>query len=184
MNGSGQDWDWAGAGLQRLDRLWRLGIGLVWLALGWCGSAAGEPILSRPYWFDQPIEWAGATAPALVETELLQQALRPDKSPDPSGQVTAVEAFIQAYPQSPWTPSLRNNLGQYYREHGQYTLALAQWGKSWEATKAEGDFHSRCLAEYALAQCTRLLAMLGRVADLAGSRNSIIGSRNHHGSCA
>jgi hypothetical protein len=73
---------------------------------------------------------------------------------------------VVTYPDSPWVPSLRINLGKYYRDNGQYTLALEHWEAAWEATKHYPAGEGKKVADYALAHWTRLLAGLGRVETL------------------
>jgi YD repeat-containing protein len=76
--------------------------------------------------------------------------------------IRALELFVETYPNSVWTPSLRNNLAFYYRNKGRYSLALAHWENAWETTKLADLGNAKAVADFALAHYTRLLASLGR----------------------
>jgi len=53
-------------------------------------------------------------------------------------------------------------LGRYYYDLGRYTLALAHWELAWHATKDYPNGNGKIVADYVLANWTRLLAQLGR----------------------
>jgi hypothetical protein len=72
------------------------------------------------------------------------------------------EAFIEAYPGSAWTPSIRCNLAFRYRELGRNTLALEHWAAAWDATAEAQDPGGKRVADFTLVYWTRLLASLGR----------------------
>ena len=72
--------------------------------------------------FRTPLEIVG-TASAAGESKALLAALGQFKGNIKSG-LAASEAFLKSYPDSPWAPSLRVNLAEYYRANGQYSLAL------------------------------------------------------------
>ena len=84
-----------------------------------------------------------------------------------AAEVEALEGFVEAHPNSPWTPSLRASLGRYQRDRGRYTLALKHWEAAWRATGEADSGPAREIAEYTLVHWTRLLASLGRVEQLA-----------------
>ncbi len=74
-----------------------------------------------------------------------------------------LEVFRNTYTNSPWAPSLDAVLGRHYFEMGRYTLALEHWELAWEATKNFPTGNGKQVADYALANWTRLLASLGRL---------------------
>jgi RHS repeat-associated protein len=78
------------------------------------------------------------------------------------------EKFIADYPNSPWAPSLRANLGRYYREHGLYTRALEHWQAAWDATHTATNGPAKGVADFTFAYWTSLLASLGRMDTLKG----------------
>jgi RHS repeat-associated protein len=77
-----------------------------------------------------------------------------------------LESFAEENPSSPWTPSLRANLGWYYFEEGSYTKALDQMERAWMATKDHKIGPGKRIADYALAHWTRFLLALGRLEQL------------------
>lgn len=66
-----------------------------------------------------------------------------------------------------WTPSLRNTLGFHYRVTGYYSRALRHSSAVWEEARKAEDGTTKEVADFALAQLTRLLASLGRKEQLA-----------------
>ena len=109
----------------------------------------GRKISAAPL-FSQRVMWVGTTAPDASETGDLYVAmgLDPDRKVNP---ISSIEGFIQAHPDSPWTPSLRANLARYYRTIGKYGVALDYWQKAWDATKSLDDANARKVADYTLA---------------------------------
>jgi len=99
-------------------------------------------------------------APSGDQSKSLLAALRQFNTNIKSG-LTASEAFLRQYPNSPWAPSLRVNLAEYYRESGRYSLALEHWEKAWLATKQSSDVACQKLAVRAFAGWTHLLASIG-----------------------
>jgi RHS repeat-associated protein len=120
-----------------------------------------ERIMSAPV-FETPLVFVGNQPPDLVEAATLWVTIDVMRQQGPGVGVPLLEEFIQAYTNSVWNPSLRNNLGFYYRNLGRYSLALDHWLASWEATKTLQDSNGRAVADFALAHLTRLLASLGR----------------------
>src|SRR5439155_14586305 len=78
-----------------------------------------------------------------------------------------IESFIEAYPNSAWAPSLHANLGRFYLDRGRMSLALEHWEAAWLATRRYPDGSGKLVADYTLANWTRLLASLGRYETLA-----------------
>ncbi|MCZ7636841.1 MAG: cysteine peptidase family C39 domain-containing protein [Verrucomicrobia bacterium] len=82
--------------------------------------------------------------------------------------IPALEAFLEAYPDSVWMPSLRNHLAVHYERRGRYSLALEHWQAVWTATEAVPAGEARHQADLALARWTRLLCGLGEISRLHG----------------
>lgn len=87
-------------------------------------------------------------------------------------EIASLETFVATAPASPWTPSLRANLGKYQRLHGRHSLALEHWEAAWEATKHYRSGHGKMVADFVLAHWTRLLASLGRYESLESIFNA------------
>ncbi|MCL5099169.1 MAG: cysteine peptidase family C39 domain-containing protein, partial [Candidatus Omnitrophica bacterium] len=100
------------------------------------------------------------------ETQALALIFASISSREPDRLCAALEDFIAASPHSPWTPSLRINLGKYYRNNGQYSLAFQHWAAAWEATQEYARGPGKHVADYALAHWTRLLVSLGQLDTL------------------
>lgn len=119
--------------------------------------------LNRPGFFAQSLVPVGdSITPNQPDTLALAAILSSFPSSDPEPLIQALEEFIATNPQSPWTPCLRNNLGQYYRINGRYSLALQHWEAVWEATKQIAGGQGKRIGDYALAHWTRLLVSLGQ----------------------
>jgi YD repeat-containing protein len=78
----------------------------------------------------------------------------------------ALEQFVSNYPVSPWTLSLRANLGRYYYEHGRYSLALQILQDVWQQTGQATEGPAKRVADFTFAYLTRALASLGRLETL------------------
>jgi len=155
--------------------------------------------------FPEPLVWVGEHAPETAESEallaILGQLQRELADPIPvkivttnAGIITAtykrapihypvLEQFISQHPDSPWTPSLRANLAEWYREQGRYTLALEHWEKAWAATKGLSS-NATGVADFTIAHWTSLLASLGRVDTLREIFAEIKGARPAKAPCS
>jgi len=98
---------------------------------------------------------AGAADPDAVQREIIEATIQ------------ELEQFLADYPDSPWVPSLRANLGAFYRKSGRYGWALQHLEAAWQLTQPAPEGSAKAIADYALAHWTRLLAHLGRAETLA-----------------
>jgi RHS repeat-associated protein len=112
--------------------------------------------------FTHPIVYVGDQPPDATESQDLSSAIDVMRLNGPGIGLPALELFVETYPDSVWTPSLRNNLAYHYRNKGRYTLALAHWATVWETMKLADAGRAKEVADFALAHLTRLLASLGR----------------------
>jgi len=78
----------------------------------------------------------------------------------------ALEKYVTENPVSPWTPSLRANLAEYYYDHARPTPALQHWEAVWDACRSLEDANGKYVADFALAHWSRALATHGQVAAL------------------
>jgi len=124
-----------------------------------------ERIMQAPV-FENPLVYIGELPPDPNESQDLWSAIDVLRQYGPSTGIPALELFIQSYSNSVWTPSLRNDLGFYYRNKGRYSLALEHWEAAWETTRLADSGSAKAVADFALAHYTRLLASLGRVETL------------------
>ena len=115
----------------------------------------------------QPFVWVGNQPPDEAESLALWIVLDNWRANGYQAGADDIESFIEAYPNSAWTPSLHANLGRVYLDRGRMSLALEHWEAAWLATRPYPDGSGKLVADYTLANWTRLLASLGRYETLA-----------------
>ena len=123
----------------------------------------------------QPLMWVGDIPPTDAENRTLDTEVENMKQRGVAPSIPALEQFIGSYPNSPWTASLRANLGRYYYEHGLYTKALQSWELAWTATRAARSGPAKEIADFAFANWTHLLSTLGRTDRLQALFNETEG---------
>jgi hypothetical protein len=109
----------------------------------------------------QPLKPVGDAPPPETENLILAAELDKIKAGGLAPSLLVLEQFICDYPNSSWVPSLRANLGRYYREHGRYSLALRHWEAAWAATRDAHEGPAKAVADFTFAYWTQLLASLG-----------------------
>lgn len=134
-------------------------------------AEVAEPVvyadkLTRARLFQSPLIWVGATPPDGEESHILYQLAGLDPDQKPADVISGLESFLDAHPNSAWTPSLLANLARYYRSQGRYSLALDHWQRAWNITKDSAEPGARKVADYTIAYWTQLLSSLGRVDEL------------------
>lgn len=122
--------------------------------------------ISRRPVFLEPLVWVGEKTPPLQESQELWEVLDVFNVESIAIGMSRLEQFIDKFPNSAWTPSLRCNLAEYYRQHGRYSLALNHWENAWNTTSPEESRNGKKVADFALVNWTRLLASLGRTDTL------------------
>lgn len=153
--------------------VWEAAFGLLAI-LAWVGTASAQANQAEDYvgkitrgrHFETPIVWVGQTPPGQQESKALWQALDVGQSKDFSQMVVNLEAFVEKHTNSPWSPSIHADLGQYYLREGYLSLALSHWRLGWEATKNLADSQGRQVADSCLVNLLRLFSSLGRVNEL------------------
>ncbi|HTR41477.1 MAG TPA: polymorphic toxin type 28 domain-containing protein [Pseudomonadales bacterium] len=111
--------------------------------------------------FGQPLAWVGSQPPPGTESTALSADMNIFKTEGVPSGISALENFVNKYPDSAWKPAVNVNLAEYYRAQGRYSLALTNWEAAWNAIKAGNDPVSQYLAVRTIAGWTRLLATLG-----------------------
>lgn len=128
------------------------------------GDVTAQDIFLRRVLAEPLVPVAGVPSP--VENAALLAALDAfaiRSNPDDS---SALEAFLTAYPSSPWRVSLLNNLGDFYFRTGQFSRAIASFQLSWDASKNLQDARGRMLGDQALGQLAKMRARIGQVEKL------------------
>lgn len=144
-------------------------------------SALAKQISHSPA-FGPHIVWVGTTPPAIEDSQAAWAALETWRTNGFEVGLSAVEAFLEKHPASPWAASLHANMGKVYRERGRYTLALQHWEQAWHLAKEYTSGDGKLVADFTLAYWTRLLSSLGRIETLndlvqqAGNRRLVHGA--------
>lgn len=111
------------------------------------------------------MSWVGSTPPSEAESLLLLEVMT-NWTANPNVAAGHLEEFASLLTNSPWAPTVHAHLGQFYRSRGQVTKALEHWQTAWVATQAFETGGGKRVADYTLANWTRLLMVLGRVEEL------------------
>jgi hypothetical protein len=115
--------------------------------------------------FSEPLVPIRGTTRA-QENKDLAASLRSFLGRGKSGDASAVEAFLESHPDSPWSASLLVNLGAVYKRTGAFSKALAAWQRAWELSKTETDPTGSAFADRAVGEILELMHQLGHLADM------------------
>ena len=122
--------------------------------------------IGRERVFLRPFVWCGTKPPPLRESAALWNAIQSFQRRGPKVGLRALERFVSLRPRSRWTPSIRANLAQHYRDHGFTTRALkhwkAAWADCWSATSGGGKH----VGDQVIVGWTSMLCGLGRAREL------------------
>ena len=122
--------------------------------------------------FAEPLVAEGGS-PSLAQNEELARALRSYSQRGVSDDLSPLEQFVAAYPDSPWTASLLFDMGLEYYRTGWYSKALAAFEKAWPMMKDSGDPAVRPVADRAVGELALMYARIGRMTDLSALLDSI-----------
>lgn len=81
--------------------------------------------------------------------------------------ISALEGFLQAYPESRWKAALQTNLGIVRRKAGYFTEALERLEEAWELGKAATTVEAKVQADRAVGELADLNARFGRYDRMA-----------------
>ena len=104
--------------------------------------------------------------PSAAENAELLAALDQFAGRVKSDDASALEAFLSKYPDSAWSVSLLNNLGDFYRRTGQFSDAINAYQRSWSRAGNLQDATGKALADQALGQLAELRARMGQTEEL------------------
>jgi YD repeat-containing protein len=92
---------------------------------------------------------------------------------------SALTAFLDAHPGSPWNGALLTNLGLVYYRRGHYSRALRAWNSASAVAMTVTDPAQKPLADRAIGELAYMLAKVGRISELAALLESV----EHRGFC-
>ena len=93
------------------------------------------------------LPFVGSFLPSDRETLELADALNDERLDLPGDIVQRSEAFIERWPDSPYTPALRNKLALHYDRTGRYSRAAAHWDEAWQAARELPGIEAREVAD-------------------------------------
>ncbi len=141
-----------------------------------------QPTVTSIQAFEEPLIAIGGNNSANQDSALIAalQAYQQRKSYE---DVSAITAYLNANPQSPWKFSLLANLGIVYRKTGHFSRALDAWEQAWALGKGEKNLQVQALAGRVAAELASLLSSLGRTDELSSLQSEVKG-RTLYGSAA
>lgn len=116
--------------------------------------------ISRSHVFAHPLTASGEVTSE--ENSALATALTNFSGRATRDDFSALTAFLDAYPQSPWRASLLLNLGLSYYHSGYFSKALDAWERAWNESKQETSAPLQAVADHAAAQLAKMNARIGR----------------------
>jgi len=104
--------------------------------------------------------------PTDEENATLARAIERYHANGKTEEVEPFVAFLERFPDSPWSPSLRTDLGMVYFHCGYFTKALASWDQALVKVQGGDTPEIRAVRVRALQELIDLNARLGRVPRL------------------
>ncbi len=115
--------------------------------------------------FEEPlIPMSGAKVQA--ENDELAKAIQSFKGQHNVEDISALKSFIDHYPKSRWTPSLKLNVGLLRYECGYISQALQLWSSAWEASRYETGQLPKAIADRCVGEMLLLDAKVGRMEEI------------------
>jgi hypothetical protein len=114
--------------------------------------------VTRGRYFQQPLVWLGDKAPSQEESKEIWEDFGGERFKGAAAALPLVADFLKAHPDSPWGPSLRLYLGEYYNRNGYFSLAMDQWETAWNSAKGMTGRKAETVAGNALVDWLQLLA--------------------------
>jgi RHS repeat-associated protein len=124
--------------------------------------------------FAEPLVPTGAV-PSAEENRQIADALRQHVQRPVADDFSALEEYVAAHPDSPWTPSLLFNLGTEYYRTGRYSKALESWQDAWPRMQPEIEPAAKALADRAAGELALMYGRIGRMGELSALLDSVKG---------
>jgi RHS repeat-associated protein len=141
------------------------------VALALPASPTAEDIF-RARIFEEPLVPMGAE-PTAEENADFAAALTGFAACGGADDFSALTAFLDAHPDSPWNGALLTNLGLAYYRRGYYSRALRAWDGACAVAMTVTDPAQKPLADRAVGELAYMLARVGRVSELAALLQSV-----------
>lgn len=138
--------------------------------------------IARARVFESPIISIGKTTSA-TENADLAAALLAYRNRQDQDDASAIEAFLQTHPDSPYYLSLLAHLSSHYRHTCQFSKALAANQQIWALAKDSTNLDGRRIGDQAVGDWASLLVTFGRMDDLKSLLQDVTG-RNFLGASA
>jgi RHS repeat-associated protein len=162
---------------------WLLSLLLLWTA--WIQTAIAAPQLASPV-TQLIFRHIGTNEPPLLPTQSLEELLnrirssaRPGSEPTEAmikDHIGDLEKYLLAWPDSPWNPSVRDELARLYVDRLHYNDAIAHWRANLNqlAGIAEPSAHSHF--NQSAAMYTRHLLIAGKSEELGRALTQLAGN--------
>jgi RHS repeat-associated protein len=138
--------------------------------------------ISQARVFPSPIISIGNDSSPTENADLAAALLAYRNRVDPD-DASAIENFLQQYPQSPRYISLSSDLAAHYRRTGHFSKALTTWEQIWNIGKDITDLNGRKIVDQSVGDWAAFLVTLGRKDDIKELLQEVQG-RDLHGAAA
>ena len=112
--------------------------------------------------FEEPLVPMGAEPTPQENADFAAALIRFAKR-EGTDDFSALTAFLDSHPGSPWAGALLTNLGLVYYRRGYYSRALQAWSNACAIAMTITDPTQRPLADRAIGEFAYMLAKVGRV---------------------
>ena len=144
----------------------------VWLLLALMPGASAQEL--PPSASEQTIFlWRGLPEPLVPtasddteERTRLIQALNRFAARSEPDDFSALEAFLNEHPDSPWRVAVATNLGLFQYRSGYFSRCIDSYKKAWELGEGVEDPKVRALADLAGGEYVKMLSRLGRMDEI------------------
>ncbi len=129
--------------------------------------------------FTEPLVPLGAE-PSEAENVAIGRALEAFVARANREDASALLAYLDAYPATPWRASLVANIATLYARNGYFSRASALWEQAWNLAKTASDPAGQAVADFAVAHWLQQATVFGQVERLQ-ARLAEIGERDIRG---
>lgn len=117
-------------------------------------------------WRGLPEPLAPSAGDDAEERTRLIQALNRFAARSEPDDFSALEAFLNEHPDSPWRVAVATNLGLFQYRTGYFSRCIDSYKKAWDMGKERSEPKVRALADLAGGEYVKMLSRLGRMDDI------------------